>query len=509
MSRGLRGGGSTTTEGSEDTENETIDRGDSVSIGGLGTDFQDESTSQDNGVPGGEDGAYRSPTKLVLASDPGYQRGMRPLDSENKKAGCPKVVIVGGGFGGLYAAKSLVDEAVEVTLIDRKNHHTFQPLLYQVALALLSPAEIASALRHILHKARNVRVLLGEVTGFDLSRRRVQLGDGAELGYDFLIVAAGARHAYFGHDEWEKEAPGLKTLEDAVEIRRRLLLAFEKAERAALLTGEQKALHFVVVGGGPTGVELAGAIADLARRALAKDFKAIDTTKARVLLYEGSPRILGMFSEESSRAAKRQLEELGVEVVTDRLVTAVEPGRIQAGEEWIPAAVTLWATGVAASPLGKELGVETDRAGRVRIESDLSLPGQRETFVIGDMSVLTDANGAPVPGLAAAAMQEGKAAAANILRDLRGEARLPFAYKNRGIMATIGHHRAVAELGNRRFFGWIAWVLWLLVHILLLIGFRNRLAVLRQWAWAYVRRESTSPLITEHQKRGEDGGGVE
>jgi NADH dehydrogenase len=411
-----------------------------------------------------------------------------------------RVVIVGGGFGGLYAAKTLSNEALEVTLIDRKNHHTFQPLLYQVALAVLSPAEIASPLRHILHKSRNVRTILGEVAGFDTEARRVKLTGGGELDYDYLIIAAGARHAYFGHDEWAEEAPGLKTIEDAVEIRRRLLLAFEKAERAALLSGKHEAPTFIVIGGGPTGVELAGAIADLARLVLAKDFKAIDTRKARVRLYEGSARVLGTFSEESSRSAQRQLQELGVEVFTHSMVTAVEPGRIKVGEEWVTSDVTLWATGVAASPLGKELGAKVDRAGRVPIEADLSLPGHGEVFLIGDMSALTDVNGRPVPGLAAAAIQQGKAAAQNILRDLRGEKRLPFKYEDRGTMATIGHHRAVAEFGDKRFSGVIAWLLWSLVHVFLLIGFRSRVTVMGQWIWAYLTRAGASPLITEYQR---------
>jgi NADH:ubiquinone reductase (H+-translocating) len=411
-----------------------------------------------------------------------------------------RVVIVGGGFAGLYAAKTLSNEVVEVTLIDRKNHHTFQPLLYQVALAVLSPAEIASPLRHILYKSRNVRTILGEVAGFDTAARRVKLTGGGELDYDYLIVAAGARHAYFGHDEWQGEAPGLKTIEDAVEIRRRLLLAFEKAERAALLSGRQEPPTFAVIGGGPTGVELAGAIADLARLVLARDFKAIDTRKARVRLYEGSARVLGTFSEESSRSAKRQLQELGVEVFTESMVTAVEPGRIKVGEEWVSSDVTLWTTGVAASPLGKELGVKVDRAGRVPIEADLSLPGHGEVFLIGDMSALTDVNGTPVPGLAAAAIQQGKAAAQNILRDLRGEKRLPFKYEDRGTMATIGHHRAVAEFGDKRFSGVIAWLLWSLVHVFLLIGFRSRVTVMGQWIWAYLTRAGASPLITEYQR---------
>jgi len=416
----------------------------------------------------------------------------------------PKVVIIGGGFGGLYAAKALSNAPVTVTLIDRKNHHTFQPLLYQVALAVLSPGEIASPLRHILRKARNVHILLGEVSGFDPVARRVQLSDGAQLEYDYLIVAAGARHAYFGHDEWERDAPGLKTIEDAVEIRRRLLFAFEQAERETYLTGRRTTLTVAVIGGGPTGVELAGAIADLARLALAKDFKAIDTTQTRIRLYEAAARILGTFSEESSRRATRQLQELGVDVHTGSLVTLVEPGRIKVGDEWIATDVTLWATGVAASPLGKTLGAQTDRAGRVLIEQDLSVPGHRDIFVIGDMAALTDATGKPVPGLAAAATQQGKAAAANILHDWRGEARVAFKYHDRGSMATIGYHRAVAEFGSRKLSGFMAWLLWSVVHVLLLIGFRSRVAVMSQWAWAYLTRRGSSPLITEYPSTDSD-----
>ena len=412
-----------------------------------------------------------------------------------------RVVIIGGGFGGLHAAKVLANEAVEVTLIDRKNHHIFQPLLYQVALGVLSPGEIAVSLRHTLRAARNVRTILGEVTEFDTAAQRVKLIDGGEIAYDYLIIAAGARHAYFGHDEWEKDAPGLKTIEDAVDIRSRLLLAFEAGERSAHLTGRQDPLTFAVIGGGPTGVELAGAIADLARLALAKDFKAIDTTKARVRLYEGSPRVLGTYSEESSRKAQQQLEQLGVEVYTDSMVTAVEEERIKIRDEWIDTDVTLWVAGVYPSSLGKQLRAPTDRTGRVLIEQDLSVPGHPEIFVIGDMAALTDASGTPVPGLGAAAVQEGKAAAQNILRDLRGNARLPFVYQDWGILATIGHHRAVAQFGHRTFSGLIAWLLWALVHIVLLIGFRNRVAVMSQWVWAYLTRQGSSPLITEHQRR--------
>ncbi|MEO6195151.1 MAG: NAD(P)/FAD-dependent oxidoreductase [Thermoanaerobaculia bacterium] len=408
-----------------------------------------------------------------------------------------KVVIVGGGFAGLYVAKRLANQPVEVTLVDRKNHHTFQPLLYQVATAVLSPGEIASPLRRILHRARNVEVLLGEVVGFDLAARRVRLKDGEEIAYDYLIVAAGARHSYFGHEDWAADAPGLKTVEDAIEIRRRVLLAFEHAERDAYLTGKHQPLSFAVIGGGPTGVELAGAIADIARRALAKDFKAIDTTQARVTVFEGAPHILGVYPEELSIKARRQLEELGVEVRTNSLVSAVEPGRIKVGEEWIPATVTLWATGVAASPLGKALGVPIDRAGRVLVEPDLSLPGHPNVFVLGDMASLKDTNGIVVPGLGAAATQEGKDTAANIARDLRGEKRVPFRYKDKGSMATIGRNRAVAQIGKLQFTGLIAWLLWAFVHVFLLIGFKNRLMTMREWMWAYFTRERSARLITD------------
>jgi NADH dehydrogenase len=414
----------------------------------------------------------------------------------DKRQSRPKVVIIGGGFGGLYAAKRLSGKPVDVTLVDRKNHHTFQPLLYQVATAVLSPGEIASPLRRILHRAPNVEVILGEVIGFDLQARRVKLRDDAELEYDYLIVAAGARHAYFGHDEWEKDAPGLKTIEDSVEIRRRILLAFELAERDAYFKGAHVPLNFAVIGGGPTGVELAGAIADIARRAMARDFKSIDTTKARVVLLEGLPRILGMYPEELSLKAQKQLEELGVEVRTNSMVTAVEPGRIKVADEWMQTSVTLWATGVAASPLGKILGAEVDKAGRVLIEPDLSIPAHAEVFVIGDMASLKDVDGTQVPGLGAAAMQQGKLAADNILRDMRGEKRVLFKYKDKGSMATIGRHKAVAMFGGWQISGTLAWLLWAFVHVFLLIGFRNRLMVMREWAWAYFTRERSARLIT-------------
>ncbi len=408
----------------------------------------------------------------------------------------PMIVIIGGGFGGLWAAKALANKPVDVTLIDRKNHHVFQPLLYQVATAVLNPGEIAQPIRRILAKAKNVEVILGEAVGFDRQNQKVILADGSEIGYDFLIVAAGARHAYFGHDEWETSARGLKTLEDAVEIRRRVLLAFELAEREAYLTGKQKQLNFVVVGGGPTGVELAGAIADIARKALAKDFKAIDTSTARVTLYEGSDKILGTFGKDLSASAKEQLESLGVEVHLNSFVTDIEPGRVRVGNDWIDCDVVLWATGVAASPLGKALGVETDKAGRVAVESDLSIKGSTNIFVIGDMVHLLQESGEPVPGVSPAAMQMGEATAKNILNELKGKPRTPFVYWDKGTMATIGRKKAIAQAAGMQFRGFIAWLMWLFLHVYFLIGFRNRLSVMFAWFWAYLTRERSARLIT-------------
>ncbi|MBV9216775.1 MAG: NAD(P)/FAD-dependent oxidoreductase [Acidobacteria bacterium] len=408
----------------------------------------------------------------------------------------PKVVIVGGGFGGLWAAKALAKKPVDVTLIDRKNHHVFQPLLYQVATAVLSPGEIAQPIRRILHKYKNIEVILGQAVGFDKDRNLVRLGDGSEIGYDYLIVAGGARHSYFGNDDWEEDAPGLKTIEDAVEIRRRILLAFEDAEREAYLTGKQKQLNFVVVGGGPTGVELAGAIADIARTALANDFKAIDTRSAKVALYEGSDAILSTFGDDLSDSAKEQLESLGVEVHLNSFVTDVEPERVKVGDDWIDADVVLWATGVAASPLGKALEAETDKAGRVHVEPDLSLKDDRNIFVIGDMASLMQKNGEPVPGVSPAAMQMGTATAKNILRDIKVEPREDFEYWDKGTMATIGRRKAIAQAAGMKFRGFIAWMMWLFLHVFFLIGFRNRLAVLVDWFWAYLTRERSARLIT-------------
>jgi len=407
----------------------------------------------------------------------------------------PRVVIVGGGFGGLKAARQLRNASVSVTLIDRKNHHTFQPLLYQVATAGLSPGEIAAPIRWILHSQKNVEVLLGEVTGFDLERKLVKLADD-EIPYDYLIVAAGASHAYFGHDEWEPLAPGLKTIEDATEIRRRVLLAFELAERDAARGVTAHELNFVVVGAGPTGVELAGTLAEIARHVLANEFRTIDPKHTRVLLVEGGPRVLASYPEDLSQSSERQLAKLGVEVRTSTLVTGMEPGRVRFGDSWVPATVTLWAAGVAASPLGKLLGAPTDRAGRVRVQPDLSVPGHPEAFVIGDLASMTDAKGALLPGVAPVAMQQGVAASKNVLRQIRGEATEPFHYHDKGSMATIGRAAAVANFGKFQLSGFLAWMAWLFIHILFLIGFRNRLMVMIQWAWSYITYERGARLIT-------------
>lgn len=407
----------------------------------------------------------------------------------------PRVVIIGSGFSGLLAARTLARYPVKITLIDRQNFHTFQPLLYQVATAGLSPGEIAAPIRWILRDRRNVEVLMAEVQDFDLARKVVKLADG-EIAYDYLIVAAGASHAYFGHDEWEPFAPGLKTIEDALELRRRVLLAFELAERQAAKGKEQVQLNFVVVGGGPTGVELAGTLAEIARKALANEFRTIDPQKTRVVLLEGGPRVLPAYPEDLSRSAEEQLRKLGVEVHTSTLVTNVTPGAVHMGDTQLPAAVALWAAGVAASPLGKKLGAPVDRAGRVLVNPDLSLPGHPEVFVIGDLAALKDKNGKWLPGVAPVAIQEGKATAQNIAAELEGEPRKNFHYFNKGNLATIGRAAAVAEFGKIHISGFLAWLAWLFVHIFFLIGFRNRIIVLVQWAWSYFTYERGARLIT-------------
>ncbi len=416
------------------------------------------------------------------------------------KAQLPRVIIVGAGFAGLNAARFLAASRadIEITIVDRKNHHTFQPLLYQVALAVLSPAEIASPIRGIFRNHKNVEVLLGEVVSFDLDKRHVFLKDAATpLEYDYLVVAAGATHAYFGHDEWATVAPGLKTLEDALDIRRRVLTVFEQAERKAAAEGKQEELNFVVIGAGPTGVELAGAIADIAYRFMENDFRAIDPEKARVILLEGGPRVLPAYTESLSASAEKQLRELGVEVRTNTLVTKVEAGKVFVGEEVVPSAVTLWAAGVAASPLGKKLGAKTDRAGRVQIGGDLALPDHRNVFVIGDLAVYQDKEGRPVPGVAPAAIQMGQFVAKVILRDLERDHRGTFHYWDKGSLATIGRTKGVGMLPGFELTGFLAWLAWLGIHLYFLIGFRNRFFVLLDWLWAYLSFQKSARLITE------------
>jgi NADH:quinone reductase (non-electrogenic) len=433
----------------------------------------------------------------------------------------PRVVIVGAGFAGLHAAKELAHAPVRVTVLDRKNHHTFQPLLYQVALAALSPAEIASPIRNVLRKGRNTEVLLGEVTGFDLNRRVVR-ADGLELSYDFLIVAAGATHAYFGHPEWEQYAPGLKTIEDATEIRGRVLLAFERAEREAFARRTTPPLNFVVIGAGPTGVELAGAISDISRRYLEHDFRSIDPTKARIILLEGGPRVLPAYPPDLSASAEKQLRDMGVEVRTNAMVTNVEPGLVTVGKEKIPASVILWGAGVSASPLGKMLGAAIDRAGRVLVEPDLSVPGHPEVFVVGDLAAarrldhpasvaqtettISDKDKATsfVPGVAPAAIQMGKFAARQIKRSLAGKSREPFRYWDKGSLATIGRSRAVADFGKLHISGYFAWLSWLFIHLMFLIGFRNRIMVMMEWAWDYLTYNHSARLITEPREAVEE-----
>src|SRR5437660_4465919 len=355
----------------------------------------------------------------------------------------PRVVIVGGGFAGIHAAKALAKAPVKLTLIDRKNHHTFQPLLYQVALGVLSPAEIASPIRTVLKHAKNAEVLLGQVTGFDLEKRLIRVDD-LDLPYDYLIVAAGATHAYFGHSEWERIAPGLKTIEDATDIRRRILLAFEIAERESLAQDMHRSLNFVLIGAGPTGVELAGAISDISRRYMEQEFRGIDPRQARVILLEGSPRVLPTLPEDLSASAEKQLRELGVEVRTSTMVTNIEPNMVSVGDEKIPASVILWGAGVSASPLGRMLGVPVDKAGRVIVEPDLTVPGHPEVFVTGDLASAKRSNGQPVPGVAPAAIQMGKFAARQIKRSVAAQPREKFEYLDKGSLATIGRSRAVA-----------------------------------------------------------------
>src|SRR5271166_5091839 len=413
----------------------------------------------------------------------------------------PRVLILGGGFAGTHAAVALASQPVDVTVIDRRNHFTFQPLLYQVALAVLSPANIASPIRAIVRGKQNIEVLMDEAIAFDLTARRVQLKSGAEMEFDYLMVATGATHSYFGNDKWAELAPGLKTLEDAIEIRRRVLLAFELAEREMLETGVHPPLNFVVIGGGPTGVELAGAISDIAKLYMRRDFRHIDPTMARVLLLEGGPRILAAYPEDLSIKAVEQLTHLGVEVHTGIQVTDVEPGYVVAGGRRIDAVVTLWAAGVQASPLGKLLGFETDRRGCVLVNETLNPPGHPEIFVCGDLAHF-EQDGKQVPGVAQPAMQMGDHVARMIGEDLKGKPRSAFRYFDKGDMATIGRMAAVAKVEwpfKAHWSGLPAWVAWLTVHIFFLIGFRNRVSVFATWIWSYFTFTRSARLITGDQ----------
>jgi NADH dehydrogenase len=408
----------------------------------------------------------------------------------------PHVVIIGGGFAGLNAAKALNDLPVSVTLVDQHNHHVFQPLLYQVATASLSPIDIAAPIRAILRRQKNLRVILAEVTGVDLSQKIVHL-DGDDLTYDYVILAPGATHSYFGRDEWRANAPGLKSLDDAVAMRNRILVAFEAAERAHSEEERRRDLTFVIVGGGPTGVELAGAIAEIANHSVARDFDTIDPTQPRIIIVEGGPRVLAAFPEKLSKRAKRDLERLGVEVREGMMVTGVDDVGVDLADgERIDARTILWAAGVQGSPLGKQLGVETDRAGRVHVQAELSIPGYPNAFVAGDLAALSGPDGKQYPGVAQVAMQQGRAAARNIARLVEGTSTEPFRYKDLGNMATIGRNRAVADIRGLKLSGLIAWAAWVFIHIMNLIGFRNRFVVLWHWVWGYFTFHRRVRLIT-------------
>jgi NADH:ubiquinone reductase (H+-translocating) len=411
---------------------------------------------------------------------------------ERKKT--PRIVIIGGGFGGLYAAKELANQPVQMILLDRTNHHLFQPLLYQVATAGLSPGDIAQPIRHILKHANHLEVVLANVDRIDIAEKTVVCGD-RKVPYDYLIVAAGARHSYFGHDEWERFAPGLKSLEDVLELRRRILSAFEAAEIAETAEERKKALTFVVVGAGPTGVEMAGAIAELAHKSLADDFHHVNPRDARVVLVDAATRVLPAFSSSLSESARKQLEQLLVEVRTGVTVKDVGPEGVHVGEELIPCRTVVWAAGNAASLLGKSLGAELDRAGRVKVNEDLTIPGHPEVFVIGDMAVFTHQTGEPLPGVCPVAMQMGRHAARNIMATIEGRKMSPFRYHDKGQMATIGRNRAIADLKVVQFGGFFAWLSWLFIHLIFLIGFRNQVFVFFQWMWAYVTYSKGARLI--------------
>jgi NADH:quinone reductase (non-electrogenic) len=415
-------------------------------------------------------------------------------NATNKK---PHVVIIGAGFGGLEAAKKLCCNDVRVTVVDRTNYHLFQPLLYQVATAALSPADIAAPVRGIVSRCRNMNVILAEVVSVDVNARKVIMSDG-EIDYDFLIVATGARHSYFGHPEWEQQAPGLKSLEDAVEIRRRILMAFEFAEKTTDEAARKAAMTFVIVGGGPTGVEMAGAIAEIARYTLARDFRRIDPSQARIILIEGAPCVLTAFPEDLQQSAAKQLRDLGVEVRTGVHATNLSEAGLQLGDEFIPCRVKIWAAGNTASSIGASLGAPVDKVGRVIVNDDLTIPGHPEVQVIGDLANFSHQTGQPLPGVSPVAMQQGRHAARNILGAVEGIKPQRFWYWDKGSMATIGKDKAVADLHWLHLSGIPAWLVWAFVHILFLVSFRNRLAVLFQWAWAYVTFNKGARLITRN-----------
>jgi NADH:ubiquinone reductase (H+-translocating) len=408
----------------------------------------------------------------------------------------PHVVIVGGGFAGLYTARGLKHADCEITLLDRHNYHLFQPLLYQVATAALNPSDIAAPIRAILRHQKNVEVILGDADSVDTAQKRVHLADGATLAYDYLVIATGATHSYFGHPEWERFAPGLKTIDDALEIRRRVLLAFEAAEREEDTTRQQALLTFVIIGGGPTGVELAGALSEIARQTMLRDFRRIHPESARVILIEGKDRVLPPYPPSLSESARKQLVDLGVEVITGAVVTDVNDREVCIGERSIPTHTVLWGAGVQASPLARSLDVPLDRAGRVVVDPELTIPGHRDVFVIGDLAASQQRDGSRVPGVAPAAIQEGQHTAHNLERALEGQPLRAFRYRDKGSLATIGRASAVADFGRLRFGGFFAWIAWLVIHIFFLIGFRNRFLVITQWAWAYLTYQRGARLIT-------------
>ncbi|HVT44043.1 MAG TPA: NAD(P)/FAD-dependent oxidoreductase [Thermoanaerobaculia bacterium] len=406
----------------------------------------------------------------------------------------PHVVILGAGFGGLYAARALYKAPVRLTIIDRQNHHLFQPLLYQVATAALNPSDIAAPIRSILRRQENAAVILGSARSIDRESRKVILAEG-EVAFDYLIVATGATHSYFGNEEWAEHAPGLKSIDDALEIRRRILLAYEAAEREMNEELQKEWMTFVVIGGGPTGVELAGALAEIARHTFPRDFRRIDTRSARIILLEGLPRLLNTYPEDLSEKARRQLERIGVEVRIGTKVTSIDSRSVVAGAERIATRTKIWAAGVQASPLVRSLEVPLDRAGRVLVETDLTIPGSREIFVIGDLAAVRHGESF-VPGVAPAAIQEGRHAAMNVVKAIDGDAMAPFVYHDKGSLATIGRASAVADLGWLKLSGPIAWVTWIMIHIATLIGYRNRLLVLLQWAWSWATFQRGARLIT-------------